>query len=400
MIAGWEGEPGAGKPEDLPIMMMDGVAMAPSGTQMSECRMGLFFDLNKGGIKMYEQTLKQVQPISKDWLNRARTRLDNLTKPRGSLGLLEEIAARVVAIREEERPSLEKKEVFVFVGDHEVVSEGVSAYPQEVTGLMVRNFLAGGAGINVLARCAGADVSVIDIGMKEDLQDAQALIRKNVKRGAGNIAQGPAMTREETEKAINIGIEMADKAYSDGAAIIASGDMGIGNTTPSSAVFSALLPADVIDVTGKGTGLDEEGLRHKVKVIEKVLEVNRTAMSDPISTLAAVGGIEIAGICGLFLGGAARRMITVVDGFISSAGALVAMRLNPVMKDYLFFSHKSSEKGHHTFFEKEGLRPILDLNMRLGEGTGAALAMQIIDNAMKIYTEMATFEEVGIEPGA
>jgi nicotinate-nucleotide--dimethylbenzimidazole phosphoribosyltransferase len=176
--------------------------------------------------------------------------------------------------------------------------------------------------------------------------------------------------------------------------------MGIGNTTPSSAIFSALLPADVIDVTGKGTGLDEEGLRHKVKVIEKILEVNRTAMSDPISTLAAVGGIEIAGICGLFLGGAARRMITVVDGFISGAGALVAMRLNPVVKDYLFFSHKSSEKGHHTFFEKEGLRPILDLNMRLGEGTGAALAMQIIDNAVRIYTEMATFEEVGIEPGA
>jgi len=349
---------------------------------------------------MIEQTLKQIKPISKEWLNRARTRLDNLTKPKGSLGMLEEIAARVVAIREEERPSIAKKEVFVFVGDHDVVSEGVSAYPQDVTGLMVRNFLAGGAGINVLARCAGADVSVIDIGMKEDLRDAEGLVRKNVKRAAGNIARGPAMTREEAKKAINVGIEMAEKAYNDGTVIIASGDMGIGNTTPSSAIFSALLPADVIDVTGKGTGLDKEGLRHKVNVIENVLEINRPAMDDPLSTLAAVGGLEIAGICGLFLGGAARRMITVVDGFISGAGALVAMRLNPAVKDYLFFSHKSSEKGHHKFFEKEGLRPILDLNLRLGEGTGAALAMQIIEDSMKIYTEMATFEEVGIEPGA
>jgi len=349
---------------------------------------------------MIEQTLKQIKPISKEWLNRARTRLDNLTKPKGSLGMLEEIAARVVAIREEERPSIAKKEVFVFVGDHDVVSEGVSAYPQDVTGLMVRNFLAGGAGINVLARCAGADVSVIDIGMKEDLRDAEGLVRKNVKRAAGNIARGPAMTREEAKKAINVGIEMAEKAYNDGTVIIASGDMGIGNTTPSSAIFSALLPADVIDVTGKGTGLDKEGLRHKVNVIENVLEINRPAMDDPLSTLAAVGGLEIAGICGLFLGGAARRMITVVDGFISGAGALVAMRLNPAVKDYLFFSHKSSEKGHHKFFEKEGLRPILDLNLRLGEGTGAALAMQIREDSMKIYTEMATFEEVGIEPGA
>ncbi|MBW1797422.1 MAG: nicotinate-nucleotide--dimethylbenzimidazole phosphoribosyltransferase, partial [Deltaproteobacteria bacterium] len=240
---------------------------------------------------------------------------------RGSLGMLEEIAARVVAIREEERPSLAKKEVFVFVGDHDVVSEGVSAYPQDVTGLMVRNFLAGGAGINVLARCAGADVSVIDIGMKEDLQDAEGLVRKNVRRAAGNIARGPAMTREEAKKAIIVGIEMAEKAYNDGTVIIASGDMGIGNTTPSSAIFSALLPADVIDVTGKGTGLDEAGLRNKVNVIENALEINRPAMDDPLSTLAAVGGLEIAGICGLFLGGAARRMITVVDGFISGAGA-------------------------------------------------------------------------------
>ena len=349
---------------------------------------------------MWKQALKQIEPISKEWLDKAWERIDNLTKPRKSLGHLEEMAARVVAIREEKRPSLTGKEVFVFAGDHGVVSDGVSAYPQEVTGLMVNNFLAGGAAINVLARCAGASVSIIDIGMKEDLQDAEGLIKLNVRRGTGNIALGPAMTRQEAEKAIDVGIEMADTAFNNGTVMIASGEMGIGNTTPSSAVFSALLPAEVIDVTGRGTGLDEQGLIHKAEVIEKALKVNRTSLGDPISTLAAVGGLEIAGICGLCLGGAARRMIVVVDGFISGAGALVAMRLNPAVNDYLFFSHQSYEKGHRVFFEKEGLRPILDLDLRLGEGTGAALGMQLIEDSVEIYNEMATFQEVGIEPGA
>ena len=236
--------------------------------------------------------------------------------------------------------------------------------------------------------------------MKENLKDAEGLIKKNVKRGTGNIAREPAMTREDAEKAIEVGIEMADKARDNGTVMIASGEMGIGNTTPSSAVFSVLLPAEVIDVTGRGTGLDEDGLIHKVDVIKKALENNQAHLHGPISTLAAVGGLEIAAICSLCLGGAAHRMIVVVDGFISSAGALVAMRLNPTVKDYLFFSHQSFEKGHRTFFEKEGLRPILDLDLRLGEGTGAALAMQLIEDSVRIHNEMATFEEVGIEPGA
>ena len=349
---------------------------------------------------MWQKTVKEIKPVSDAWLEKAWNRLDNLTKPRRSLGFLEELAARAVAIREEDRPSVEKKEVFIFVGDHGVVSEGVSAYPQEVTGLMVKNFLAGGAGINVLARCASANVNIIDIGMKEDLEDAEGLIKRNVKRATDNMARGPAMSREEAEKAIHVGIEMADQAYDHGTVMIATGEMGIGNTTPSSAVFAALLPADVIEVTGSGSGLDKKGLRHKAKIIEKALEVNSKNFDDPLSTLSAIGGLEIAGICGLCLGGAARGMIVVVDGFISSAGALVAMRLNPTVADYLFFSHLSSEKGHRTFFDKEGLRPILDLDLRLGEGTGAALAMQLIENAVKIHNEMATFGEVGIEPGA
>ena len=349
---------------------------------------------------MIKETLEQIKPISKEWAEKAWNRLDNLTKPRRSLGFLEEIAARVVAIREQEKPSLEKKEVFTFAGDHGVVAEGVSAYPQEVTALMVQNLLAGGAGINVLARCAGAQVNIIDIGMKEDIQGTDELIKRNVKRSTDNMVIGPAMTREEAEKAINVGIEMANQAYDRGTVMVATGEMGIGNTTPSAAVLAALLPADVADVTGVGTGLDEQGLKQKIKIIKKALTMNQDQLNDPISTLAAVGGLEIAGICGLCLGGAAKRMIVVVDGFISSAGALVAMRLNPTIKDYLFFSHLSSEKGHRTFFEKEKLRPLLDLDLRLGEGTGAALAMQIIENAVKIHNEMATFEEVGIEPGA
>lgn len=349
---------------------------------------------------MLQKTLEQIQPISEEWVDKAWKRLDNLTKPRRSLGRLEEMAARVVAIRQEERPEIAKKEIYVFVGDHDVVMEGVSAYPQEVTALMVRNFLAGGAGINVIARCAGANVNIIDMGMKEELQDSEGLIKRNIKRAAGNIARGPAMTPEEVEKAIDVGIEMANRACENGTAMIATGEMGIGNTTPSSALFAALLPAKVIDVTGSGTGLDKGGLKHKVKVIEQALEINRKSLTDPISILATLGGLEIAAICGLCLGGGARRMIVVVDGFISTAGALVAMRLNPKVRDYLFFSHQSSEKGHDTFFQMEGLQPILDLGLRLGEGTGAGLAMQIIENAVRIYNEMATFEEVGIEPGA
>jgi len=349
---------------------------------------------------MWKQDLKRIQPVSSKWFGVAHERWDSLTKPKKSLGMLEEIAARVVAIREEELPESLGKEVFVFAGDHGVVSEGTSPYPQEVTGLMVRNFLQGGAGINILARCAGAGVTIVDIGMKDELPDINGLVRRNVRRGTRNMAEGPAMTLKETEAAIDTGVEMAEEAFSRGALMVATGEMGIGNTTPSAALFSALLPAAVEDVTGRGTGLDDDGLRRKAAVIARALEVNSRAMGDPLSALSAVGGLEIAGICGLCIGGAARRMMVVVDGFISTAAALVAMRLNPDIRDYLFFSHKSSEKGHGVFFKKEGIRPILDLGLRLGEGTGAVLGMQIIENSLKLYREMATFEEMGITPGA
>jgi len=348
---------------------------------------------------MLKQTLTEIKPVSREWVDKAWERLNNLVKPKGSLGRLEEIAARIVAILEQQGPLDLKKEVFIFASDHGVALEGVSAFPQEVTGLMVQNFLAGIAGINAIARCAGAHVSVIDVGMKDNLEEAEGLIRRNIKRGSANILKGPAMTCEEAEQAIDVGIEMASQAHANGPAIIASGEMGIGNTTPSAALLSVLLSVRPADITGKGTGIEDNVLRRKIKVIEKVLEINQPDPEDPLSSLAAVGGLEIAAICGLCLGGAAKRMPVVVDGFISSAGALVAMRLNPLVKDYLFFSHQSSEKGHNVFFEKEGLRPILDLDLRLGEGTGAALAIQIMENALRVYTEMATFEEAGIIAG-
>ena len=355
--------------------------------------------MNRTG-SLLDVTLEAVRPVEPDRIAMARLRLDSLTKPRGSLGYLEDVAARYVAISRKEKPVLGKKRVCVFAGDHKVTAEGVSAYPPSVTGLMVKNFLHGGAAINVLSRRAGAEVEIIDIGMAEDLGDLPGLLDRNVKRGADNIARGPAMSHVEAREALAVGIECARRAAADGVALLGTGDMGIGNTTPSAALFAALLNLPVRELVGPGTGLDAEGVQHKIAVVEKALAVNRPHCVDPLSTLAALGGLEIAGICGLCIGGAARSLAIVVDGFISSAGALVAMRMRPAVKDYLFFAHQSAEPGHDRFFQSEGLRPLVNLGMRLGEGTGAAIAMQIIEDAVAIHNEMATFAEVGITPGA
>lgn len=348
----------------------------------------------------WKESAESIEPVSKQWLDRAWARLDDLTKPRRSLGLIEEIAARYAAIREEERPAVTGKGVFVFAADHGVVSEGVSAYPREVTGLMVRNFLAGGAGINVLARCAGAEVHVVDVGVAEEPAWAPGLIRRSIRPGTGNILREPAMTPEEAEAALDVGVEMAEGAFEKGISVVATGDMGIGNTTPASALFASLLPAEAARVTGRGTGLDDRGLEHKIRVIERAVARAAVPREEPLRALAELGGLEIAAICGLCLGAASKRMAVMVDGFISSAGALVAMRLRPEVRDYLFFSHRSVESGHDVFFELEGIRPLMDLDLRLGEGTGAALAMQLLESGVRVYNEMATFSEVGIEPGA
>jgi len=348
---------------------------------------------------LFEQ---KIEPLSKKWLDKAKKRLDSLVKPKGSLGRLEEIAAKDVAITQEERPKIARKAVFVFAADHGVVEEGVSAYPQDVTRAMVENFLDGVAGINVLAKSVRADVYVVDVGMNGDIsRKSPYLIKKKIRYGTENITKAPAMSVEEALEAIKVGIEIADMAKDKGIKIIALGDMGIGNTTPSSALLCAFLKVSPEDVVGSGTGIDEARLRRKIEVVKKALSTNKSAIEEgnPLKILAAIGGLEIAAICGACIGGVKNRLLVLVDGFISCAGALVAIKINPKIKEHLFFSHISAEKGHKVFFDKIGERPILDLNMKLGEGTGAAIAMHIVECATKVYDEMATFEEVGIKPG-
>ena len=298
-------------------------------------------------------------------------------------------------------PELGKKVVFTFAGDHGVAEEGVSAFPKEVTPQMVLNFLNGGAGINVLARHAGAEVVVVDMGVDFDFTDVMAqhavpLQIKKVMRGTKNMRKGPAMTREEAEKCINVGIELATEYAKKGYCLFGTGDMGIANTTPSAAIASLLTGKAVSEVTGKGTGIGDDALKNKIKVIEDAIALNNPDPNDPVDVLAKVGGTEIGGIAGLIIGAAANRVPVVIDGFISTAGALIAYCLEPKTKDYMFAAHKSVEVGHTAMLEKIGLRPILDLDLRLGEGTGAALAMLMIEAGLKIYREMATFGDAGV----
>jgi len=343
-----------------------------------------------------KEIIAKIKPIDSSLYAKAQERLDNLTKPKGSLGLLEELAKRYIAITGNLRPTLKKKRIYVLAGDHGVVEEGVSLYPKEVTWQMVFNFLKGGAGINVLARHVGAEVKVVDMGVDYEFGEVSSLIKAKVGYGTKNITKGPAMSVEDAIKAIKVGIDLAKQAKEDGVNILGIGDMGIGNTTPSSALMAVLLNVPVAEVTGRGTGLDDKRLQDKIRVIEKAIIVNKDRLTDPISTLAALGGYELAGLCGLVLGAAYHQIPVVIDGFITSAGALVAIKLCPHTLDYCFFSHLSQEKGHRMFYNKLGIHPVLNLDMRLGEGTGAALAMNLIEAGIKIYNEMATFDEAKV----
>lgn len=324
-------------------------------------------------------------------------RLDSLTKPSGSLGRLEEFAKRIVAITGNPMPPLfRRKAIFVFAGDHGVVDEGVSLFPKEVTVQMVHNFLGGGAGINVLARHAGADVVVVDMGVDQDFEDDPGLIRKKVVRGTKNMRKGPAMTRGEAGQTIDVGIALAREYADKGYRLFGTGDMGIGNTTPSSAIASVMTGAPPADVTGKGTGISDDSLIRKVTVIEDAIALNSPDPNDPLDVLAKVGGAEIGGIAGLILGAASLGIPVVVDGLISTAGAIIAWAMEPAAADYMFAAHNSVEKGHRVMLEKMGLEPILDMGLRLGEGTGAALAITLIEAGLKVYREMATFDEAGV----
>lgn len=353
------------------------------------------------------EMINKITPLGIEFAEKAQKHLDNLTKPLGSLGRLEEFARRLVAITENTMPSLDKKVIFTFAGDHGVAEEGVSAFPKEVTRQMVLNFLNGGAGINVLAKHAGAEVVVIDIGVDFDFNPSVSplakggikggyFVSKKVVMGTKNMRKGPAMTRQEAENCINVGIELATEYARKGYNIFGTGEMGIANTTPSSAIASILTGKSVSEVTGKGTGIGNDALMNKIKVIEDSIALNRPDIKDPIDVLSKVGGTEIGGIAGLVIGAAANKIPVVIDGFISTAGALIAYCLEPDTKDYMFAAHNSVEIGHKAMLEKIGLRPILDLDLRLGEGTGAALAMLIIEGGLKIYKEMATFGEAGV----
>jgi len=343
-----------------------------------------------------QQIIRQIKPLDAEAMRLARARQDQLTKPQGSLGRLEELSIQVAGIQGKARPVIEEKVIVTMAADHGVVEEGVSLFPQEVTAQMVLNFLRGGAAINVLARHVGARVVVVDMGVVGGFEPLPGLVCKMIDFGTKNMARGPAMTRQQALEAVEAGIEVVEGELAKGMDILGVGDMGIGNTTASSAIAAAITGAPVARVTGRGTGVDDERLRHKIEVIERALEVNRPDPTDPLDVLAKVGGFEIGGLAGAILGAAAHRVPVVLDGFITGAAALIAVGLAPQVRDYLIAAHRSVEAGHPLVLEHLGLRPLLDLDMRLGEGTGAALGICLVEAAVRILNQMATFAEAGV----
>ncbi len=329
-------------------------------------------------------------------IQEAQKRQAQLTKPAGSLGRLESIAVQVAGITGQAVPALGKKRVILCAGDHGITAEGVSAFPSEVTPMMVLNFLKGGAAINALARQAGAEVQVIDVGVAVELPKNRQLIRAKVAPGTRNFKLEPAMTEAECQKALEWGVRLADQAKKDKVKWVVLGEMGIGNTTSAAALMAALLPCAVEDVTGFGTGIDRTQWMNKCRVIQEALQRHRLGLAKPLEALQKVGGLEIAALTGVVLGCAKNRIPVVVDGFITSSAFLVAYRLNPQVKDFAFFSHRSEEPGHTKFYEILGVEPLLNLQMRLGEGTGGALALNILEAAVRAHAEMATFESAKV----
>lgn len=329
-------------------------------------------------------------------MDAARLRQDDLTKPRGSLGMLEELSIRIAGMQGTAKPNVEKKAIITMAADHGVVAEGVTLYPQEVTRQMVLNFISGGAAINVLSRLAGARVVVIDMGVIGGFPETAGLACKMIDFGTKNMAQGPAMTRQQAIDTLETGITVVEEEVEKGLDLVGTGEMGIGNTTASSAIFSTLSGKAIAEVTGRGTGIDDKQLKHKISIIEKALALNKPDPSDPIDVLAKVGGFEIGGLAGVILGAAAHRVPVVIDGFISSTAALLAVRLCPGVHEYLVASHVSAESGHEKLLSYLHLKPLFNLGMRLGEGTGAVLGMHIIEAAVRTLNEMATFSEAGV----
>jgi nicotinate-nucleotide--dimethylbenzimidazole phosphoribosyltransferase len=343
-----------------------------------------------------QKTIAKIRPLCSESMEDARRRQDVLTKPKGSLGRLEELSVQLAGIRRTQRPVVRDKVILTMAGDHGVVDEGVALYPRAVTVQQVLNFLRGGGGVNVLGRHAGARVVLVDMGVDYDFEPAEGLQIRKVAKGTASMLKGPAMTREQALRAVEEGIEAVEQEAEKGMDILGTGEMGIGNTTPSTAIACAVTGVPVPLATGRGAGLTDEGLLRKIAVIEASLALHRPDPKDGLDVLSKVGGFEIGGIAGAILGAASMGIPVVVDGFISTAGAVIAFLLCPGARDYMIFSHHSVEIGHEHMLGFLGAKPLLDLGLRLGEGTGAALAISIAEGAARILDEMATFESAGV----
>jgi nicotinate-nucleotide--dimethylbenzimidazole phosphoribosyltransferase len=350
----------------------------------------------------FKQLIGRIAPVDPALRAPGQARLDSLTKPQGSLGRLEELALKMYMASGGDTPQADPARIYTVAGDHGVCAEGVSAFPVEVTRQMVLNFLAGGAGINVLAGTVGAELFVVNAGVAGDLFEPHPqLIQDRIGQGTANIAQGPAMSEADCERALLLGVELADRAHADGIRTLLTGDMGIGNTTPSTALYCAYLGLPPEQITGPGAGLGKEGVRRKIAVIERALAANADVVAggDPFAVLAALGGYEIATLAGLVLGAAKNRQMVLVDGFISTAAYAAAWKICPHVAEYAVLSHASAELGHKSAVAGMGLSPLLDLGFRLGEGTGAACALFLLRSAADIFNKMATFAEAGVSEG-
>jgi len=346
--------------------------------------------------ELLASTIEMIKPLDKGAMAAARARQDTLTKPPGSLGRLEELSVQLAGIQGKPIPQIRHKAIVTMAGDHGVVAEGIGNWPQAVTAQMVYNFIGGGAGINVLARQAGVRLIVVDIGVATEMQAAPRLLSRKVASGTGNMAAGAAMSGEQAVKAVETGIGIVTDEVARGLDIVGTGDMGIGNTTASSAICAVMMDKPVAEVTGRGTGIDDAQLARKVAVIDRALAVNRPDPRQPLGVLAGVGGFEIGGLVGVMLAAAAHRIPVVIDGFISGAAALIASALAPALNGFLIAAHVSAETGHPLLLKHLGLEPLLNLGMRLGEGTGAALGIFLAEAAARVLAEMSTFAEAGV----
>jgi len=342
------------------------------------------------------KTIANIRPLDVKSMAAAKARQDTLTKPTGSLGRLEELSIRIAGMQGKSLPQIKQKAVIVMAADHGVAARGTSAYPQEVTAEMVLNFLHGGAGINVISRQVGARVVIVDMGVAKKLESNPELISRRIAAGTQDMSKGPAMTVAQATRSVEAGIEIVVTEIKKGLDIVATGDMGIGNTTASAAICAVVTGKTAAEVTGRGTGLDDQQLQQKIMIIDEAITLNKPDSSKPLEVLAKVGGFEIGGLAGVMLGAASHRVPIIIDGFISGAAALIAAGLCPQCKDYMIAGHCSVEPGHKIILQHLDLKPLLDLEMRLGEGTGATLAMSFAETSARILAEMATFAEAGV----